>query len=57
VENPFDNCKNQFLGTHSRKVRSKKRQKQNLDHIKDEDLKSELRGGKTLISYFESQPQ
>jgi hypothetical protein len=55
VENPFDNSKNQFLGTDSRKVRSKKRQKQNLDHIKDEELKRELAKGQTqLISYTES---
>lgn len=45
-----------FLPIDSRKLRRKK-QKQNLDHIKDPDLKAELSKGSTLIKYFEQMPQ
>jgi hypothetical protein len=57
VENPFDNAKNEFLGTDSRasaKKRKRQRDRQKeLDDIKEMDLKAELAKGHTLLSYIE----
>jgi len=58
-ENPFD-IGTSFLGIDSRSSKRKKRLKdryKDLDYIKDENLKAELRKGHTLLSYTEYQPQ
>jgi hypothetical protein len=53
VDNPFDSGRD-FLGIDSRKLK-KRRQKDRMDYINDEDLKRELASGQTkLISYTES---
>jgi hypothetical protein len=43
------------LGIDSRKVRKKRRQKDAMEHLPD-DVKRELQGGKTLLSYSEQMP-
>jgi len=54
IDDPFDNAKNTMLGVASRTVRRKKRQKLDFDHIKELDLKKDLKKGYTLLSYSES---
>jgi hypothetical protein len=57
TDNPFDESKNQFLGIDNRhsssgkKSRSKRQRDQELDDIKELELKAELRKGHTLLSY------
>jgi hypothetical protein len=58
-DNPFD-IGTSFLGIDSRSSKRKKRLKdryKDLDYIKDENLKAELRKGRTLLSYIEYMPQ
>jgi len=57
IDNPFDIAKDSMLGLDNRKASRKKRQKPNFDHIKELDLKNDLKRGCTLLHYFESQPQ
>jgi hypothetical protein len=54
IDNPFDYAKDTMLGVASRTVRRKKRQKLDFDHIKELDLKKDLKKGYTLLSYSES---
>jgi len=61
IDNPFDsnpgNMSSLRLGKNTRIDRSKsvyKRKKAQIDAIKDDDIKAELKQGATLTSYFES---
>ena len=55
TDSPFESGKD-FLGIDSRKLRNKRRKKQELDYIEDEDVKRELKKGHTLLSYSEQMP-
>ncbi len=61
-DNPFDSGTS-FLGIDSRtsvggrNARKKRERQKQLDDIKDDEVKSELAKGHTLISYIEYQPQ
>jgi hypothetical protein len=60
TDDPFDIAKNEILGVDSRKTARKKRKQRDrekeYDHIKEQDLKNELRKGSTLLSYSEQMP-
>jgi hypothetical protein len=51
IDNPLDIAKNQFLGVDVRRLRKKRVDK--YEHIKELELKNELRKGSTLLSYSE----
>jgi hypothetical protein len=55
---PNDIGINQFLGTDLRKSTRKKRlaKHENYDHIKEPEIRDQLRKGATLLSYSEDQP-
>ena len=57
VESPFE-LGSDFLGVDSRKLGKKKKKDKDmeLDYIKDEQLKQELRHGSTLLNYSEHIP-
>jgi hypothetical protein len=59
IDNPFDaNPGNMQSFTPGRKLKKSKsiyeRKRQQIDAIKDDDMKAELKNGATLTSYFES---
>ena len=58
MDNPFELTKD-FLGVDRRQLGKKKWRQdyKDYDWIQDEDVKRELRGGKTLLSYSEQMPQ
>lgn len=57
---PFEVAKNQFLGTDNRKATRKKRlaknNYENYDHIKEPEIRDQLRKGANLLSYSQDQP-
>ena len=58
ISSPFESG-SEFLAIDSRKLRNKKRKKQNdeFDYIADNELKNELKKGSILLSYSEEMPQ